>query len=346
MIGDVNFDKPSENWLSDDSVSSRRVGCGLDHPNARHFAESCEFISLGCFCATARALQSLGLKKHTYPFDWARSPLMGVVQCLDTNFEDFLSFKSIRVDGQLKVFESSCWGGSFWHHNPEEPKIREDFARRIHRLFGRGEVAQTMSRVYVRVANSSQELENTLLLWEAIKRTTPYANVHLLMIVDMQTQHGPIRIETDALDGVLFYFIHESLYTEHLAKEPDMDGFQMLQLCSTWYCEAIAFATRLWSGDPDAVAEAAVFQNISDLCRTVQQWDGLSAANSLFRPHKIADFTLPSDVKPEQELLAHAFGIQVKIMMPPEVCALQQLRVSWINNVATARLMMPVQHVI
>ena len=47
----------------------------------------CEFISLGCFCAVSHAFQLLGLKKNSYPFDWVRSPMEGIMHCLDSQFQ-------------------------------------------------------------------------------------------------------------------------------------------------------------------------------------------------------------------------------------------------------------------
>merc|ERR1711918_230836 len=98
------------------------------------------------------------------------------------------------------------------------------------------------------------------------------------MIIDMQLQQGPVRVAAKDLDDLLFYFIHENLYTKHVASNPSMNGLEKLQLCSNWYCEAIAFAARLWSGDLAAAAEARMVKDISALCSMLQQWDGLSAA--------------------------------------------------------------------
>merc|ERR1712110_880361 len=100
------------------------------------FVNECEFVSLGCFCATARALQALGLKRWAYPFDWLRSSLEGVVHCIETQFEDFLTFQDCQNVGAYHVFTGARWGGSFWHHNLEAPGTKEDFTRRIRRLFG------------------------------------------------------------------------------------------------------------------------------------------------------------------------------------------------------------------
>jgi len=297
LPGGINLEKPD---LTADSILKRQAALGLDHAVVQTFIESSEFISLGSYCAVARTLQTLGLKKFTYPFDWARSPLMGVIQCLDTRFDDFFKFKSTRSHGALKVFESTSWGGSFWHHDPEVPRTQVDFSRRINRLFGLAEVAADTSRVYVRVANSSREVEDTLLLWDALKRATPNARVYLLVIVDMQAQAGPIRIAGSAFDGLLFHTLHESLYTELLPSLPNTDGLKKLQLCSDWYSQAVAFAVRMWSGDAVAAAGVKVVKDTPELCNSLQQWDGCSTAYSLFCPMKVADCVLPNDARPNR----------------------------------------------
>jgi len=297
LPGGVNLEKPD---MTADSILMRQAALGLDDANVQTFIDASEFISLGSYCAVARTLQTLGLKKFTYPFDWARTPVKGVVQCLDTHFEDFFKFESTSSHGALKVFESTSWGGSFWHHDPEVPRTQSDFARRINRLFGLAEVAADMSRVYVRVANSSQEVQDTLLLWDALKRATPTSHVYLLVIVDMQAQAVPMRIAGSAFDGLLFHTIHESLYTEILPGYPNTDGLKKLQVCSDWYSEAVAFAVRLWSGDANATAGVQVVPDALDLCNSLQQWDGGNTAYSLFNPMKVADCGLQNDARPNR----------------------------------------------
>ena len=60
-----------------------------------HFEQDTEFIGLGCSCVMSYGLQALGLKKRTYPFDWLRSPIDGVIHLLQTDSEDFLTFAEV-----------------------------------------------------------------------------------------------------------------------------------------------------------------------------------------------------------------------------------------------------------
>eukprot|EP00971_Amphidinium_carterae_P246041 4886788-Amphidinium_carterae.1 len=105
-------------------------------------------------------MQSLGLKKYSYPFDWVRSPAFGIIHCLETNFADFLTFTVSQEAGVAgHLFSKSHWGGSFWHHNPEDPKTCQDFTRRAERLYGLGEVPPQQPRFFAWAINSTNELD-------------------------------------------------------------------------------------------------------------------------------------------------------------------------------------------
>src|SRR5579883_307554 len=54
-------------------------------------------ISLGQCCHTSKALQRLGLKKYSCPFDWIVSNAWVALDCIDTNFSIFLD-KSQYID--------------------------------------------------------------------------------------------------------------------------------------------------------------------------------------------------------------------------------------------------------
>jgi len=191
---DAHLDNPNlhavDVWLMPDKIAHRHALLGLDRHEVLSFSHRCEFVSLGCFCGIARALQSVGLKKWSYPFDWTRSPMEGIIHCLDSRFEDFLTFASFRHEGALKVFESTRWGGSFWHHDLEAPGTKEAFVRRIHRMLGHGDVQATTSRVYIRAVNSTREVESALQLRDALQRANPQAYIYLLIIIDLQSVKG------------------------------------------------------------------------------------------------------------------------------------------------------------
>ena len=50
------------------------------------------FISLGYYCGTAASMSKLGIRNSSGPFDWYTSELIGVLECLENDFSDFLGF--------------------------------------------------------------------------------------------------------------------------------------------------------------------------------------------------------------------------------------------------------------
>lgn len=68
------------------------------------------FISLGSTCAPADALRRIGVRNEAYPFDWLRTSVVNVVQCIQTKFSQFL--RSPRVCGNFIV---DAYGFQFSH---------------------------------------------------------------------------------------------------------------------------------------------------------------------------------------------------------------------------------------
>merc|ERR1719453_121486 len=127
-------------YFAPDLIRQRQAARVLDKAGTQAFLEACEVISIGNFCGVSCAIKALGLRKSANPFDWVRSPVEGIIHCFDRCFEDFLTFTSTAGEGHGKAFLGTRWGGSFWHHDIESPKVREDFTRRIERLLGLGKV--------------------------------------------------------------------------------------------------------------------------------------------------------------------------------------------------------------
>merc|ERR550537_1697986 len=135
-------------------MKARREHFGLSTGRAKDFADACEFVSLGCYCGPACAIQAIGLRTSAYPLDWLRSSIEGVIHCFDNEFVDFLTFSNLRSEAGHQGYLSARWGGSFWHHNPDDAKTRDIFVRRIERLLGFEKVLATKPRFFVRAVNS------------------------------------------------------------------------------------------------------------------------------------------------------------------------------------------------
>lgn len=270
-------------WLVADKQQERRSELGLDEARVNSFAGGCEFVSLGSFCGAAFALQGLGLKKFAYPFDWNRSPVEGVVHCMENDFADFLTYSFSRPEANHStLYGGSRWGGSFWHHDPDDPRVRLDFRRRADRLLGRGtDVSTTAPRVFVRHANSSQELRATLALHDALRRALPSADVYLLVIIDFQQGYRPLDVR--GAEKLLFYQVPESIFAD-----PSKHFAAQMQLSVQAYTQAIAFALHLWAGNLESRSKTLQVQSLDDLERLCQPFHGGDPSTMLFVPKRVS----------------------------------------------------------
>lgn len=322
-----------ESWLSLPAQHARRAALGLSEGAAADFANSCQFISLGSHCAVARALQAMGLRSYAYPFDWLRTPVDGLIRCLDNDFEDFLTFTTQREDEPFQVFAGTRWGGSFWHHDPRTRSTREIFTRRIERFLGLGEVLVSTPRVFVRALNSTHELDSSLELHKALRRAFPMAPVYLVILIDLQKTQGPVRLAASSADGILFYRMHEDIYMKE-------ENTVTLEDRSVAYTDAIAFAAKFWAKDEDVHAVVEMVEDIKQLQAACQQWHGGDASQDLFWPNfylgqqlcfrkpvrlslllqeQTSEVQLPDNLSPGDTVTFNAFGLNIPIVIPQDV---------------------------
>jgi len=312
---------------------------GLTGPAELKFMEIFEFISMGCFCAPSYALQMLGLKRYSYPFDWVRSSIDGIIHCLNVQFQDFLTYSTSWMQDQYLVFGGTRWGGSFWHHNLEAPVTQEDMLRRVQRLYGVGEVAASKPRFFVRCVNSTREIDSATRLREALRKMLPEAEeVLLLIIVDVQSSTGPMAVAGEAGHGVLFYQISDAETSKAL-----IQGARGLPIWSRSHATAIAFAVRYWAGCAGARSNVRMFADLAQLSAVCEQWDGGDPARELFLPRKfygrrldvfsgvpkmqrlcaplqLFSFVLPADVDAEAPLPVECFGKYLRVHLPKGAC--------------------------
>lgn len=284
-----------ELWLQPVMQTMRRAALGLINGRASAFCDGCDHISLGSYCAVARALQAMGLKKHSYPFDWTRSPLDGIIRLFETDFAGFLSFALDEDRAELGHLKGNApWGGSFWHHDVSQPQVRHDFRRRINRLLGDDEVPMLRPRVFVRAVNSTSEVALTIRLHEALRRTFPGGRVYVLMLIDCQPSSGLLRLTDSTLDNVLFCMLRNEKLFEDNGK-----CWTMERQCEC-YAEAIALATRYWGGKADASSEIREVASLQQLSSLVMPFEGGKAGSELFFPRRATGLQLPQDLPPSR----------------------------------------------
>jgi len=290
-------------WLTTEAIKQRKETLGLNNSQAVNFMDNCEFVSLGSFCAVAKLLECLGVKRYAYPLDWVRSPVVGVLRLLDNKFEDFLtfSFKGTHKTGDL--FGGSTWGGSFWHHDPSSEMTKLNMGRRVERLFGDAEVPPSQPRVFVRAANSTAELAETLHLRQALQRALPRARVYLLVLVDLQKCIGPYLLEGQ--EDLIFWRVDAGLHTTGSSK-------WSMEHQSEAYAEALAFAIRVWSGDGDVKDAAKSIMTLPELTQIMDPYDAGDAASSLWNPKP-----LPLPLPLFQALVKPDLGFSSEETYPP-----------------------------
>lgn len=266
----------AEPWLERPFQNARRAAYGLQAGRAHEFAEACEYVGLGSFCAVSRALQALDLKNFSYPFDWTRSSLTGLLHCLDHNFSDFLTHTSCKDHESAGVCFSCAWGGSFWHHDPTEPQSRQDFARRIARLYGQGEVPLSKPRVFVRSINSTDEVYLIPKLMQTLRWMLPGVTVYLLLLVDNQPAPGFMRLQ--GVHDVVIYKTGETLFSNGGAA-------WTMQEQAEAYGEAIALATHLWA-DGDLQPRVEDVASLPELFARLVPFFGGDASTEMYWPSR------------------------------------------------------------
>ncbi|CAJ1446718.1 unnamed protein product, partial [Effrenium voratum] len=223
----------------------RRSALQLNGPHVTDFIQRVEFISLGCYCSPSYALQLLNLRKNSYPFDWTRSSLEGILHCLDMRFEDFLTYSTYQMVDQHVVFGGTRWGGSFWHHNLEAPMTVQDMTRRIHRFLGTGDVSPKVPRVFIRIINSTREIGQAIRLRQALKSSFPEAQeIYMLLLIELQMERGPIAVTAPEGQGLFFFS-----FTEEEFRQVPAPGRHPLSLSGARCAEAIAAGLKWWAGE-------------------------------------------------------------------------------------------------
>jgi hypothetical protein len=277
---ELNFLDGSEAlpWLEPALIQERCQRLGLKQHAVAGFVEQAEFVSLGCFCGVTRALQCLGLKRYTYPFDWVRSNTPATICCLQTDFKHFTthSFVGEGPGPGLQLYGGSKWGGSFWHHNPDDAKVQAGFQRRISRLYGKLEVPPERTRVFCISLNSLTDLASIPKLRMLLEEKLPKAEIYLLVFIDNQPAYGPIRLECEHDDHIIFYWIHQEMFDE-------MGRTWSEQKHAEAYADGLAAALRLWTGTM-STKDIPELDNYVELFEACNNFDGGNPAERLYWP--------------------------------------------------------------
>lgn len=281
-------------------VMQRRIAMGLLEPEVLTFANACEFVSLGCFCGATRALQCLDLKQRTYPFDWVRSDVAGVLHCLRSGFQDFASssFSQEHFAGvDNKFYGGTTWGGSFWHHNPHDPVTKANFERRFARLRSLdGDEAGCKTCVFLIALNSSNDLLLIPELRIALQDMLPGARILLLVFIDNQDVQGPLRLAGDAGHDTIFYRTNERIFANNGQLWTEQGHAEL-------YAEGVATALHAWAGTcggTQAIREVSDIACLHSQCIAFHggdpsralYWPGRLQSTHMVRPAPLVENTM------------------------------------------------------
>jgi hypothetical protein len=283
------YGKKNLPWLEDDVVAKRYTQFGLNEKVIADFIKESEFVSMGCFCVVTRALQCLGIKRYTYPFDWVRTNVPCTVKCLKTDFAGFCTSSFVGAEPSPGVIchGGAKWGGSFWHHDPANPKVQKDFQRRIERLAGKNEVAEEVRRVFCVNLNALTDMTEVLELRFLLETMLPSSEIFLLVFIDNQRSSGLVRVDGDS--NMLFYLTGEAMF-----EDMGSGGRWAEQKHSEEYAAGLAAAVTVWSdGSRKGSIRIREVSSCTELFRLCSNFDGGDPASNLYWPLRAAPVAAP-----------------------------------------------------
>eukprot|EP00930_Biecheleria_cincta_P007644 TRINITY_DN10888_c0_g1_i2.p1 TRINITY_DN10888_c0_g1~~TRINITY_DN10888_c0_g1_i2.p1 ORF type:complete len:624 (-),score=100.01 TRINITY_DN10888_c0_g1_i2:251-2122(-) len=374
-LEEIESQVKSDPNFSEELRTTRLAALGLDMADTKAFMDKVEFISLGTFCAISTTLQSLGVRKGAYPFDWVRSPLSGVVHLLNSQFEDFLTYTSSRKEANYHVFCNTRWGGSFWHHDPEAEGTCEEFTRRIERFYGIRGVPTDSSRFFIRALNSTTELSQIRTLLNSLKRCFPNAKNYLLVLIDAQQAADFYQVQ-ECGENTLFFCVNKSVWETQPHIDANNAGVRgVMDRAANAYSEGIAKAIMWWSaksGRSEDVHRPTHVARLDDLSARLSHFDAGCPSNESFWPRRfrgqriqlarpsqadsnfqqqgagpgllepmpelLADVCLPAGIKAGDYLETEAFGRPIKVTVPEGSHEGRLLRLRYYQGVVSCSL--------
>jgi len=159
---------------------------------------------------------------------------------------------------------------------------QEEFSRRIDRFYGRRkEVPPSKPRVFVRAANSTQELGASVKLLQALRESLPKTKVFLLVIIDLQKSPGPVLVNHPSCEG-LIYKVGENQFT---GPSSNLEGDDCVKKFAVAYAGALAHAIRIWAGEEAAMSSVKYETHVHRLEASCQPFEGGDPSDTIYQPH-------------------------------------------------------------
>jgi len=145
------------------------------------------FISIGGWCGTKVFLKQNNYLDASYPFDYVRSTIEGVINCIETNFENYLPKKMERRYDftYYRPFIGKYIG--FYYHDLTDPNTIDSIQRKIKRF--NEKLSQPIDVCFLRTIcrdDYNDEVKHYKELQNAINKSYPNINYIIVFIIPNQ----------------------------------------------------------------------------------------------------------------------------------------------------------------
>ena len=145
------------------------------------------FISIGGWCGTKVFLKQNNYLEVSYPFDYVRSTIEGVINCIETNFENYLPKKMERRRDFIhyRPFIGKYIG--FYYHDLSDPNTIDSIQRKIKRF--NEKLSQNIDVCFLRTIcrdDYNDEINHYKELQAAINKSYPNINYIIVFLIPNQ----------------------------------------------------------------------------------------------------------------------------------------------------------------
>ena len=145
------------------------------------------FISIGGWCGTKIFLQQNDYKEASFPFDYVRSSIEGVINCIETNFENYFPKVLERKNnyGYYRPFLGKYIG--FYNEDLTDINSINSFQRKINRF--NEKLSQPIDVCFLRTIcrdDYNDEIKYYKELQYAINKSYPHINYIIVFIIPNQ----------------------------------------------------------------------------------------------------------------------------------------------------------------
>lgn len=150
------------------------------------------YVSLGGLCDTKTALNfDKRTDEATLPFDWVRSTIEGIIDCVETDFANFFPSK---IEREARITDWNAYLGryiGFFHDNLLDQEVIESYKRRFERF--REKLANSKRIVFVRTIvrqDYEEETKHAEKLCSVIQEKYPQLDFIIVFVITNQAKTG------------------------------------------------------------------------------------------------------------------------------------------------------------